>query len=163
MFRVPEEIVGKGTAAGAIGASVPGKGFGDSTDAMGFLCTSCGGLRNVLFRKVHCLARIAASCRNSCFPLNVYPWTFLSGPSTLSHPFALFLLILPSPGGALPSDDSSPNAISLTCPSAYTHCVQTRTASGQTGKSSIPDSGHHKAMGLSFSLMHSISNSPKAS
>ena len=38
--------------------------------------------------------------------------------------------LLPSPGGALPSADWSPNALSLTCPETYTHFVRTHCGLG---------------------------------
>jgi len=48
-------------------------------------------------------------------------WRFFGIGSSRSGCFlALSILFMPYSGGALPSDDSSPNAISLTCPSANT-------------------------------------------
>jgi len=58
------------------------------------------------------------------FLLSAHPWAL----KLLT--FRLILLILPYPGGALPSVDSSPNTISLTCPSANTHFVRTQCGLG---------------------------------
>ena len=64
-------------------------------------------------------------------------------------PFGPFLLRVSSADGALPSVDSSPNAISLGLSlGQYSHTLEHGVASDQTGQSSIPDSGQHKAMGF---------------
>gem|GEM_PF-928325 len=64
-------------------------------------------------------------------------------------PFPPCNLMVSSADGALPSVDSSPNTISLDLSlGQYSHTLEHSVASGQTGQSSIPDSGQQKAMGF---------------
>ena len=64
-------------------------------------------------------------------------------------PFCPFLLAVSSADGALPSVDSSPNAISLDLSlGQYSHTLEHSVASDKTGQSAMPDSGQQKAMGL---------------
>jgi len=64
-------------------------------------------------------------------------------------PFCPFRLTVSSADGALPSADSSPNAISHDLSLAqYSHTLEHSVASEKTDQSAIPDSGQQKAMGL---------------
>jgi len=66
-------------------------------------------------------------------------------------PFCPFRFMVSSADGALPSVDSSPNAISLDLSlGQYSHTLEHGVASEKTGQSSIPDSGQQKAMGIFF-------------
>jgi hypothetical protein len=103
------------------------------------------------FARFVCLARIAVSSRYSCCfcPVSIpgldcalfYPFHssaifFLWCPSRTAHCLLLTQVLMQS---------------RLTCPEGNTHFVRTRVPSGQTGQSSIPDLGQHKAMGFIYS------------
>ena len=103
------------------------------------------------FARYVCLARIAVSSRYSCCfcPVSIpgldcdlfYPFHssaifFLWCPSRTAHCLLLTQVLMQS---------------RLTCPEGNTHFVRTRVPSGQTGQSSIPDLGQHKAMRFIYS------------